>query len=677
MKATRPRGPFFVTWRGALLVLSLALLLTGWSAPAAQAESVRVPVSLDYPLVRSLMVQRAFEGPGESAVVVDELDGCTRIVLSQPQVTPVMDRLSVACRIKVRAGAPVMGKCVKPVEWEGYIQLFERPYLEQGTWLLRLNTEDSKLYDREQGPPAKVAQIIWDVIKTHVHAYLDNKVGVNLAPPVKDLKEFVPLIFPAQDQPRVAAWLGSLRPGQTRVTPAGLQAELIMQVEPGPPAGPEAPLHISQADLERFISAWQQWDAFLVLQINSMARFSLTAGERRVLLETLLDTRYRFVRELNDPETLGRKDVVREQFVAAWNRLAPVMRRHLEKETEGARLSYLAFFTASDALAALDKLGPTLGLDISRNGLIRLARLLTAKDKPDLGYSYAVDSSLRRTLGLGPALDESGPALNAEELDAPPGDIEPEPAAPSGAEAPPAATSPAKPSGPYPWSSRLSQAPGQWLAVLANWLVVPAWASVEPRPEDWAQIKPWLLSGNNRDVYLERIKEALRLAAHKLAGNGQLDAAQRQAFENLVKASAWQESCFRQFISPGGKITFIRSSNNTSVGMMQVNERVWRGLYNTSSLRWNALYNIKAGTDILHLYLTRYGLDRQVAGRPMAPDLLAQAVYAMYNGGPGQLDNFLKRQARKSPSLHDRLFYDKYEWVRTEQWDKLQRCLGD
>jgi hypothetical protein len=633
------------------------------------------------------MVQRAFTGPGESALVVDQLDGCTRVVLSQPQVTPVGDRLSVACRIKVRAGAPVLGKCLKPAEWEGYIELLERPYLEPRTWLLRLNTEESKLYDREQGPPAKVAQVIWDVVKTHVHGYLDNKVSVNLAPPVQDLNEFVPMIFPAGDQGRVKAWLASLRPGPVQVGPAGLTADLVMLVEPGAPEAPEGRLHISQADLERFIAAWQHWDAFLVLQINAMARFPLSEGERRVLMETLLDARYHFVNELGDPDR-GRKDVVREQFVAAWTRLAPVMRRHLERETGGARLSYLAFFTAADALAALDKLGPTLGLDISRNGLIRLARLLTANEKPELSYSWAVDPGLRRTLGMGPALDEAGLSFQVEEFTAPAGALEqaPPPAPEGQAEPGQAPAAPAAPAttgapgrggagGPLPWSSRLGLE--GLLARLGDWLFRPAWASLEMPPAAWQEIKPWLLTGNNREVYLERIKEALRLAGQKAAANGGLSEDVRKSFVNLVKAAAWQESCWRQFIAPDGRVTFMRSSNNTSVGMMQINERVWRGIYNPGSLRWNTLYNIKAGTEILHQYLTRYALDRQGGGRALAPDLLAQAVYAMYNAGPGQMDHFLKRQARKAPNLHDRLFGEKYDWVRGEQWEKIDRCLGD
>jgi len=209
-----------------------------------------------------------------------------------------------------------------------------------------------------------------------------------------------PLIFLVRNQDRVKAWLASLCPGAVQVGAGRDQGRSDHAGGARTSRGPRGRLYTSQADLERFIAAWQQWDAFLVLQINALSRHPLSESEHRVLLETLFDARYRFVHEFNDPD-LGRKDVVCEQFVTAWTRLAPVMRRHLERETGDARLSYLAFFSAAYALAALDKLGHTLGLDISRNGLIRLACLLMASDKPDLAYSWAVDPGRRTHPGHG------------------------------------------------------------------------------------------------------------------------------------------------------------------------------------------------------------------------------------------------------------------------------------
>lgn len=59
-----------------------------------------------------------------------------------------------------------------------------------------------------------------------------------------------------------------------------------------------------------------------------------------------------------------------------------------------------------------------------------------------------------------------------------------------------------------------------------------------------------------------------------------------------------------------GIITFLSSYNRTSAGTMQINERVWRGIYGEVSLRWDIRYHALAGCEILHRYLTKYALTR-------------------------------------------------------------------
>ena len=106
---------------------------------------------------------------------------------------------------------------------------------------------------------------------------------------------------------------------------------------------------------------------------------------------------------------------------------------------------------------------------------------------------------------------------------------------------------------------------------------------------------------------------------------------------------------------------------------MQINVRVWRGIYRPESLRWNIQYNARAGAEILARYL-RYGLERVSPSSP-DDDLLYQAVYAMYNGGPGQFTLFLQRAREDRRQLADRLFTEKFRWVEEGQWDKLGVCL--
>ena len=109
--------------------------------------------------------------------------------------------------------------------------------------------------------------------------------------------------------------------------------------------------------------------------MDSLGSYRLSADDRRRLLDTLLAVRYQFFTALTTA-TIER-DIIRQQFVVAWKNLTPVFRHHLGGQPSGNLLGYLAFFTASDALVALNRIGPQLGLEIDREGLIHLAHLLS------------------------------------------------------------------------------------------------------------------------------------------------------------------------------------------------------------------------------------------------------------------------------------------------------------
>ena len=152
---------------------------------------------------------------------------------------------------------------------------------------------------------------------------------------------------------------------------------------------------------------------------------------------------------------------------------------------------------------------------------------------------------------------------------------------------------------------------------------------------------------------------------------------QRGMFEDMVLATAWQESCFRQFLATGEQVTFLRSYNNTSVGLMQINERVWRGIYDQYRLRWDIAYNSRAGTKILDLYLTKYVEPKMRREPDLAwnADTVAGLLYAMYNGGPGQRDRFMQRLSNDQLYRSDSLFREKWAWVRQGILDKASICL--
>lgn len=632
--------------RGALSALWMLVFLLGpvFAAFSAQGRgtAVRFPITLDYPLLRSLVVASAFPGKGDTATLINENGGCTRLVLSNPTFSAQHDLIRFQTHIAIQGGTFINGDCMLPVAWEGYLVLFQYPVIASDTWTLSFRTEGSNLYERD-GRPAEIAGILWDLIKAWVYEYLDG-IRVDLTPPVGDLKSFLFPLFEAGSREAARTVVDSLRSGAIQVTPTAVVVEMLADIPPipGVETGSDAVEQpLTPEELARFTQLWESWDVLLVRMITDLCQKPLTPTERRALMDVLLDTRYRFSEEL--AKTRPVRDLVRAQFIEAWQRIAPVFRNHLTDTPNRTALGYLSFFTASDALAALDAMGPTLGIDISRDGLVRMARWLVGTEDVSLEYLPDVNTDLRHLVGFDawpePALDDGdvhGPAPTRMPGDGPVLPKDPE-------------------------------------AGILRYLFPAAWAAEAPST---AKIAPWVAPDSDIDGYVQRVRSVLVRAAEPILASGKIPDAYLSAFEKTLPAMAWQESCFRQFVSNSGKITYLLSYNGTSVGLMQINERVWRGLFDLNRLRWDIAYNARAGCQIAALYIEKYVLPNRRAAASMDGETLARVVYAMYNGGPGHFEKFLGRLRTGKLYSSDTLFHEKLKWVEKGQWENINQCLG-
>ena len=186
------------------------LLCLGLVCPVRAAQKdVSWSLHLEYSLVRELMVRRMFTGPEKSAVAAK--GDCITIRLADPQVSGEDGLVRTKTAFYIYAGVKMFGDCVRPVEYKGYVELWQEPYLDGEQWRLRFKTVRSRLLD-EQGKPAVVANLILSLVETHVHAYLDQ-FSVDLSAPHSELRQQLPLFFKAEMWPKVQAWLDNLRPG--------------------------------------------------------------------------------------------------------------------------------------------------------------------------------------------------------------------------------------------------------------------------------------------------------------------------------------------------------------------------------------------------------------------------------------------------------------------------------
>ena len=144
-----------------------------------------------------------------------------------------------------------------------------------------------------------------------------------------------------------------------------------------------------------------------------------------------------------------------------------------------------------------------------------------------------------------------------------------------------------------------------------------------------------------------------------------------------MPATAWQESCWRQFVKRSGKLVPLTSSVG-SVGIMQVNVAVWRGFYEVNGLKRDIAYNARAGGEILSRYWTDYAVRaRRGQRKGGGADALARATYAAYNGGPGQLVALSPEGPAKRERQIDDDFFAKYRRMKSGDDLAVVECYTD
>ena len=264
---------------------------------------------------------------------------------------------------------------------------------------------------------------------------------------------------------------------------------------------------------------------------------------------------------------------------------------------------YAIFVDAADALAALETAAP--GLPLSAEGLRQLARTLRPGDTSDpLAYDWSLDPQLGQLFDV-ELLQESQPA-------------------------------------PPPSSPR------SWLDLFI------ARAHADNPLDHWVPTREELAD------YGSRVGGVLQKSAADELRRGVLVAPYDRIYRHLVPATALIESCWRQYVVRGGKVTYLRSQSS-SVGIMQINQRVWRGFYDIERLRWDTAYNVRAGSQILARYLKDYAIP--YAERTGKAGDVARAAYAVYNAGPRAVGRFDKSPPHPREARVDEKLWTLYEGI--------------
>ena len=373
---------------------------------------------------------------------------------------------------------------------------------------------------------------------------------------------------------------------------------------------------------------WQQWDSFLTNVVKKLGE-NFQPAQRDQLSEVFLDARYQLVQAAYS----GASDPVPQLFVDTWNRLSPIVKQAIPGAAQQTAGQYTSFIRAMDAASSVSGLGQRLGIfRITPDALRGAAQLLGAGGADPLAYLLDVDTGLRDLLGFTAALPASRPSSLLEQ-----GRLE-------------------------RWRQKASAA-----------MRTLGLRSAHAAETDMDRLNEWVPEIQEISDYLLEVRKLLVATSDRVLAKSSLASEHRQLYRRIVFATGWQESCWRQFIKKGQKLTPLASSTG-DVGLMQVNRIVWRNLYDIKGLNGDMSYNGNAGAEILHNYLTRYAIrkneDKQPGGQ------LARATYSAYNAGPGGLARY--RGVRQSPTWKkvDEAFWTKFQAVSLGQELAVKSCYG-
>jgi len=620
-----------------VLGIALASVLGMRADAAAATRTITFPLVVDYPILESAL-RRSIGMVDENGVELwGSVGDCHWAVLDELALTGGGGTIRVTGKGSTVVGFRLLWFCVSPVAWQGEIRFTTRPVVGND-WQLRFQGLAAEARD-QSGAPSRVANAALELAKSQLEKRL-QEFHFDLAPPAEEAKALVRAAATSERAAPVIAALDSLRPIETVADDVGVRVRVALDVPESetPPAPPEAQL--SDAEARAWEDRLDRWDAFLAFVVKTLG----VGGDQRVrseLLAILLDGRRELVEVLRQGPVPG-EDPVRALFLSSWDRLRTQTRRALHEGTLGERaFRFVTFLAAGDALAALDQAGPGLGLEISADGLRRLARILDP-DRPGdpIAVSDRPDPELRSLFGI-EVPEETG-------------------AAPTSTTTTTVSTI-APTTAPPPTDTTL---PLSWLFGTPDADAATAdLATIGHRLDRWVPQDAELVE------YRSVVESLLdTVAAHRV---DRVDRTLAPVLRNLVPAVAWQESCWRQFVRrPDGTVTFLLSATG-DIGMMQVNRRVWRGFFDVEKLRWDAVYNAAAGAEILLQLLARFGAKEGAA----RIDDAARATYSAYNAGPGAYKRYRSPKASALGRAIDTDFYDKYRLVAAGTAGERVLCM--
>lgn len=353
--------------------LTIAISLLAGVAKTSAADPYNLPIQLDYALIKKAVVSQLFTGEGGAAEVWNDKHKCSFLKLYNPRISGEGGQIKLLNDVQAQFGTALGGQCITVLAWDGALETFQQPTISADQSVLSLPVTKANAYDR-QGRQLTIDKL-QDLIKRAAEPKL-AEVKIDLNKSRGDMERTLTGFLPKENAGEIKKILATLKFSGAEANDEGVNIKLafdapLKKVAPKP----EAPF--TEAEQKQWQANWQEWDGFLSKAINQAASETQSQELRDTLTEILLESRSAFQAGLKaqSPESA---DPVRVFFTQTWQKLAPQLRTLAKELPEIQGLRYMTFIAATDVIYELENIGAPFGLEVSSDGLRRLARMLMA-----------------------------------------------------------------------------------------------------------------------------------------------------------------------------------------------------------------------------------------------------------------------------------------------------------
>lgn len=347
------------------IILAAGLLLSA----SSQAREISLPITLNYDLVRNALLQQLFTGQGQTARVWKDGKQCSFLDLSDPHIAGENGQIKIGNHVHAQIGTKLGGGCMTMIAWNGILETFQQPTLDATGNQLNFPITRSNAYD-SNGQALNIGQLQELLQKAAAPKLAALKIDLNQSR-ADIIKTLLPYVD-GNDSEQLYDMVNSLRFNQVKVGDKAMVVNLGFS-SPNLKAAdkqPAAPLNAQE--LQQWHAVWQDWQASLDKAISQAPLDGELAGSRGTLQKILQQAGTAFDQGLSGNYSDG--DPVRQFLDSSWDEMAPLL-RSASKQFPGAEsLRYLTLIAATDLMYELESIGSPLGLEISSNGLRKIAR---------------------------------------------------------------------------------------------------------------------------------------------------------------------------------------------------------------------------------------------------------------------------------------------------------------